>query len=63
MDTGAKNPAACPESESETGRVSRDSLSMHANVPVWCDCCSCEVEPYWLEAFNRPDDEDSGSMA
>nr|WP_156000733.1 hypothetical protein [Thioalkalivibrio sp. ALJT] len=24
-------------------------LSMHANVTVWCDCCSCEAEPYWAE--------------
>lgn len=28
-----------------------DSLSMHADVEVWEDCCSCEAEPYWLEAF------------
>jgi hypothetical protein len=21
---------------------------MHENVPVWCDCCSCAAEPYWL---------------
>lgn len=21
--------------------------SMHNGVPVWCDCCSCEAEPYW----------------
>ena len=27
------------------------SLSMHDGVEVWCDCCSCEVEPYWLEAY------------
>ena len=27
------------------------SLSMHDGVEVWCDCCSCEAEPYWTEAF------------
>ena len=41
----------------DTDRVPGDSLSMHADVPVWCDCCSCEAEPYWLEAFGKPGDE------
>ena len=27
------------------------SLSMHNGVDVSCDCCSCEAEPYWLEAM------------
>ena len=26
----------------------RKSLSMHEGVAVWCDCCSCEAEPYWV---------------
>lgn len=30
------------------------SLSMHADIPVWYDCCSCEAEPYWLEAMAAP---------
>ncbi len=25
-------------------------LSMHDGVAVWCDCCSCEAEPYWTAA-------------
>ncbi len=25
------------------------SLSMHEGVTEWCDCCSCEAEPYWME--------------
>ena len=25
-------------------------LSMHDGVAVWCDCCSCQAEPYWLAA-------------
>lgn len=23
-------------------------LSMHHGIAVWCDCCSCEAEPYWV---------------
>ncbi len=26
----------------------RKSLSMHDGIAVWCDCCSCEAEPYWV---------------
>jgi len=29
------------------------SISMHADVPVWHDCCCCEAEPYWLEAMEE----------
>lgn len=25
----------------------RKPISMHEEVPVWYDCCSCEAEPYW----------------
>ena len=28
-------------------RPKRARLSMHEDVAVWCDCCSCEAEPYW----------------
>lgn len=27
----------------------RKRLSMHDGIAVWCDCCSCAVEPYWQE--------------
>lgn len=30
-------------------RAARSRLSMHDGVTVWCDCCSCEAEPYWAE--------------
>jgi nitroreductase len=23
-------------------------ISMHEGIAVWCDCCSCAAEPYWL---------------
>ncbi|MGB5261675.1 MAG: hypothetical protein WBO34_14300 [Gammaproteobacteria bacterium] len=50
MGTRAKTPAT-------EDMTAGDSLSMHANVPVWCDCCTCEAEPYWLEAFENTDDD------
>jgi hypothetical protein len=28
---------------------SRRRLSMHEGIASWCDCCSCEAEPYWVE--------------
>lgn len=36
-------------------------ISMHEDVPVWYDCCSCEAEPYWLEAMalELPDQKES----
>ena len=32
-----------------TDGKSKASLSMHDGIAVWCDCCSCEAEPYWAE--------------
>ena len=39
----------------------KKTISMHEDVPVWYDCCSCEAEPYWLEAMalELPDKKDS----
>jgi hypothetical protein len=31
------------------GRSRARSKSMHDGIAVWCDCCSCEAEPYWVE--------------
>ena len=31
------------------------SKSMHDGVEIWCDCCSCEAEPYWVEAMQDDD--------
>lgn len=33
------------------------SKSMHDGVEVWCDCCSCEAEPYWIEAMKDYDEK------
>ena len=49
--TETPDPVAKPQS-----RKPADSLSMHSGVPVWCDCCTCEAEPYWVEAFAGEDD-------
>lgn len=45
--------------QTSTRPAKTQSLSMHANVPIWYDCCSCEAEPYWLEAMENKSDEDS----
>jgi hypothetical protein len=42
----ASHPMAKPEQNTSTM-----SKSMHDGVEVWCDCCSCEAEPYWIEAM------------
>lgn len=42
----------------KTPKSSGMSLSMHDGVEVWCDCCSCEAEPYWVEAFAQLSRED-----
>ena len=26
----------------------RKRANMHDGIAVWCDCCSCAAEPYWL---------------
>lgn len=45
--------------QTSTNPAKTQDLSMHADVPVWYDCCSCEVEPYWLEAMDIESGEDS----
>jgi hypothetical protein len=27
----------------------RKRANMHEGIGVWCDCCSCEAEPRWVE--------------
>ena len=44
----ASEPAT-PGSESSH----RKGMSMHEDVPVWYDCCSCEAEPYWVEQMGE----------
>jgi hypothetical protein len=43
----APDTAAVPATASrQPGAMSK---SMHDGIAVWCDCCSCEMEPYWAE--------------
>ncbi len=40
--TSARPSTRCPE------KMQTRSKSMHDGIAVWCDCCSCEAEPYWV---------------
>jgi len=42
-----------PEPETSGSGMSK---SMHDGVEVWCDCCSCEAEPYWVEAMQHEEE-------
>jgi hypothetical protein len=45
VDTHIDSPAG--EEQAAMAPV-RNSKSMHEGIAVWCDCCSCAAEPYWL---------------
>ncbi len=57
-DSSVKTDDPCVERAgtvaADSARQVRKSLSMHEDVPVWYDCCSCEAEPYWVEAMGEP---------
>lgn len=49
-------------------RGKRKRANMHEGIAVWCDCCSCEAEPYWAAVaeemgIDLGDYEDEGSDA
>lgn len=46
---------------SEKSDAQKKSISMHDGVPVWYDCCSCEAEPYWEQAFIEGADTDGAA--
>jgi len=53
---------AAHQAKSATRHVkSNMSKSMHDGVEVWCDCCSCEAEPYWVEAMQGYMNRDNSS--
>jgi hypothetical protein len=62
--------AAEQEPMTTRGR-NKKSLSMHEGIAVWCDCCSCEAEPYWVEVAEELgidlggdyEDEDEGDRS
>lgn len=56
--TETEHPRQCKDEKATTSRMEphtsvkrKKSLSMHEDVPVWYDCCSCEAEPYWIESM------------
>jgi len=46
QQSGTKTQAATPTAARQPKPASK---SMHDGIAVWCDCCSCEMEPYWAE--------------
>ena len=48
----SRTASTAPQNADATTRKHgrKRSLSMHDGIAVWCDCCSCEAEPYWVEA-------------
>ena len=50
-----KNAPIIPAKPKSRHSKSTMSKSMHDGVEVWCDCCSCEAEPYWIEAMKDYD--------
>ncbi len=42
-----KHDVAVPQPAPPEGRKKRSN--MHEGIGIWCDCCSCEAEPYWAE--------------
>lgn len=51
--------ANTPATETTPAPAQR-SISMHDNIPDWYDCCTCEAEPYWIEAFAAEKEEEKG---
>ena len=52
----AAKDSACKTDAAYEPAGSTMSKSMHNGVEVWCDCCSCEAEPYWVEAMQELDE-------
>jgi hypothetical protein len=45
----------------DQSKAEKKSISMHADVPVWYDCCSCEAEPYWQQAMEEAEQKQENS--
>ena len=60
VDAANSHSEAISQQKAESSQVkSTMSKSMHDGVEVWCDCCSCEAEPYWVEAMEGYDEQGS----
>lgn len=53
--TGTINPNESSALVTDPTKKKKKSISMHEDVQVWDDCCTCEAEPYWIEALERKD--------
>ncbi|MFO7542236.1 MAG: hypothetical protein R6W97_05400 [Thiobacillus sp.] len=47
MSDAVSDPRA-PAPAAPTKQPVRKRANMHDGIAVWCDCCSCAAEPYWL---------------
>lgn len=47
QETLREHDVGHPQSATPPNRKKR--VNMHEGIGVWCDCCSCEAEPYWAE--------------
>lgn len=52
-DSGARDEEGKREASTRQAVIPADSkrrkrANMHEGIAVWCDCCSCEAEPYWV---------------
>lgn len=41
-------PPPDPLRQESLGAAGGRRLSMHEGIAAWCDCCTCEAEPYWV---------------
>lgn len=48
-DENVNRNAAVQPTAKHSDSKNKKSISMHDGIAVWCDCCSCEAEPYWAE--------------
>lgn len=48
-DAGFQQVSGAGETRQTGSARRRRSMSMHDGIAVWCDCCSCQAEPYWAE--------------
>ncbi|MGD8588620.1 MAG: hypothetical protein PVG22_07280 [Chromatiales bacterium] len=51
LQPDSENPGTPGVAKPDAEPSPKKGLSMHEDVPVWYDCCSCEAEPYWVEQF------------
>ncbi len=48
-DAATRPEATADPSTAPAKQPAQKRASMHDGIAAWCDCCSCEAEPYWVE--------------